>query len=630
MRITAVLLFAAAPLLAGCEDVFRALVPAPRQVRCAGEDRVAVSSARLVFSEGVPDAARRTLEQRLAARGAKYEIHVLDLSREPARRAWRELTGEAPPPGRYGQGYALDLRRRERAVIAGDGPLGTWYGVRQFLDLAAQGGIPRALVRNYPDFETRLVHQQGFDKGYGGGDRWSLDDFERDVPRYLESVSAARLTALCLNLEAGWVNQMKADHVLAGLIGRARAGMTGIVISLEYAGMPDRGATDEVFRRVRFFELNGAASRAAVSALRRPLCGPEGREQYLTAARRVLALHPSGLLISFDDFPAACGTGDLRFNGKALGAIAAAVARARDELSPATRVSILPRFYGEPHWKSHPRALPDLLETSPRDVAVVVTSAPEFPYLAAQRRRFGERFLYWVNLTSNHMKEKKSWFPTVELQQPAKPDSVRGQPGAGVLLNLGTPVTPQPLTLSMSGAWLWNRQGFDSAKALSAAARPYGPEAARLLEEYGKCVPWPVIQESLGWNIVTRLKDTPNRAKYLAEWERHAASAARALEAARKMASLRDPRARAIGESLVLTGERLVADYRIALLLGRARNKTEIEAELNQLKRFLLRYPVIHNDAKDAEVVARGYRSLREYVDGPERYRRGKFDDEVR
>ena len=160
----------------------------------------------------------------------------------PRAAAYRKLTGEAPPPWRYGQGYALDLRRPDRAVIAGDGPLGAAYGVRQFLDLLP-GGLPRAWVRDYPDFETRLVHQQGFDKGYGAGDHWSLADFEHDVPRYLDFVSAARFTALCLNLEAGWVNQLHGRPVLARLIERARAGMTDIVISLEYAGMPDREAT---------------------------------------------------------------------------------------------------------------------------------------------------------------------------------------------------------------------------------------------------------------------------------------------------------------------------------------------------------------------------------------------------
>lgn len=624
-RAAVLLLAAATALRAGCEDALRALAPAPREIRCAGEERVKVSAARAVYSQGVPAAARRALEKRLPAAGARYQVHVLDLSHEPARRVYRELIGEAPPPSRFGQGYSLDLRRRDRAVIAGDGPLGTWYGVRQFLDLLP-GGLPRAWVRDYPDFETRLVHQQGFDKGYGAGDRWSLADFERDVPPYLDFVSAARFTALCLNLEAGWVNQLRDDAVLARLIERARAGMTGIVVSLEYAGMPDRKAAEETFRRVRMFELDGAASRAAAGKVRKPLCGPEGLEEYLKAARRVLALKPAGLMISFDDFPASCGGADLRFDGKGLGAIATAVARARDELSTATRLSILPRFYGEPHWKGHPRALPGLLETSPREVAVVVTSAPEFPYLAAQRQRFGERFLYWVNLTSNHMKEKKSWFPTSELQAPAKPDTIRGQAGSGVIFNLGTPVTPQALTVGMSGAWLWNRQGFDSAKALGAAARAYGPEAARLIGEYGKLVTWPVIEASLGWNIVARL----NGAAPLAEWERHAASAAGGLEAARRLASLKDPRARALGESLVLTGERLVADYRIALLLGRGRPKAEVEAGLDKLKAFLLRYPVIANDAKDAEVVARGYRSLREYVAGPARYRRGKFDDEIR
>ena len=61
-----------------------------------------------------------------------------------------------------------------------------------------------------------------------------------------------------------------------------------------------------------------------------------------------------------------------------------------------------------------------------------------------------------------------------------------------------------------------------------------------------------------------------------------------------------------------------------------ARPKAEVEAELEKLKAFLLRYPVIANDAKDAEVVARGFRALREYVANPARYRRGKFDDEIR
>ena len=257
---------------------------------------------------------------------------------------------------------------------------------------------------------------------------------------------------------------------------------------------------------------------------------------------------------------------------------------------------------------------------------VVATSAPEFPYLAELRQKHGERFFYWLNVTSNHMKEKKSWFPVSELQTPAKPDSARAMAGSGVILNLGTPVAPQLLTVGMTGDWLWNRQGFDGAKALKNAAGQYGPEVARLIVEYGNLVTWPVIEGSLGWNIIPRLND----ASRIAEWERHAASSARALEAARRLATFRNSEVRAIGEALILTCERLLFDYRVALLLGRKRPRNEVEIEMEKLKAFLARYPVITNDAKDAEVVARGYRSLREYLDKPENYRRSKFDDEIR
>ena len=44
-------------LYAGCDDALRSLVPAPREIRCAGEDRVKPASARPVFCEGVPSAA---------------------------------------------------------------------------------------------------------------------------------------------------------------------------------------------------------------------------------------------------------------------------------------------------------------------------------------------------------------------------------------------------------------------------------------------------------------------------------------------------------------------------------------------------------------------------------------------
>jgi hypothetical protein len=389
----------------------------------------------------------------------------------------------------------------------------------------------------------------------------------------------------------------------------------GLLIAVEYAGMEDKQASDEVFRQIRQFQVSGAQARKEVSDLRKPLCPIAQGDYYLKAVRKVLGWHPAAMAISFDDFPAtkfdACrqayGNGDIRYLGKALGKITTDVVNLTRELEPDAAVYILPRFYGAPHWKSHPQALPDLLASSPPSVTVIVAGDPDEPYLKPVRTKNPGRFAFWFNLTSNHMKEKKVWFPTEELAATQPFEKLRGVPGSKVIVNFGSPPEPQLISIVMAGRWLQSRHGFDAAKALADAAD--NPR----IEQYAKLISWETVRESLAWTVLDHLKDRPGLPEQMQKWKR-------SEEAARRAETLAHGMTGETGRLLALNAERIRRDYAVAQCAGKfaqdptAASRDALAQAVRGLEEFIKAYPVIANDPKDAEVVSRGFRMFQDFA----------------
>jgi hypothetical protein len=486
-------------------------------VQSAGE--LDVASAVVVGSNAGPPGVVVKLTEALHGvkkAGRSCSIRVLNLASPGDAAEFKKLSRETYERNSFGQGYIIDLTSADGAVIAGDDPLGVWYGASTFLDLLKQRGhqLPRLVIRDHPDTAFRMFHVHGFDKGYGAGDRWTAQDLQTEVFRFIDTASQARMTDMYLTFEAGWINEadrelkVDVDEILGKIIRYGEARRVGIVVELEYAGMEDKAAADRVFRQIRRFEISGAQAQKEVSDLRRPLSPVTQNDYYLKAVRRVFALKPAGLVISFNDFPArecaecrrVYGTDNVLYNGKALAKIARDTDAIRQRLAPDAKLYFLPRFYGLPHWKAHPDALPDLIANSPRSMSPIITGDEDMPYIAALREKYGTQFTFWQNLTSNHMKDKKTWFPVAEF------GSAEGKPRPSVILNLGAPPDPQVLSILMGGAWLWNRRDFQSDEMLEESARLiFGPEAAPLIRSYGSLISQPVMWESLGRNIVERV-----------------------------------------------------------------------------------------------------------------------------
>jgi len=78
-----------------------------------------------------------------------------------------------------------------------------------------------------------------------------------------------------------------------------------------------------------------------------------------------------------------------------------------------------------------------------------------------------------------------------------------------------------------------------------------------------------------------------------------------------------------IGHLLALNAERIRRDYAVAQLAGKVAldpsraNRDALDAAVSRLGRFIQAYPVIANDAKDAEVVSRGFRFFQEFAAEP-------------
>jgi len=432
----------------------------------------------------------------------------------------------------------------------------------------------------------------------------------------IDAAAEGGLTSVYLNFEAGWINEadrilgVRIDPLLERLVRHGRERKVGLAISIEYAGMEDKAASDELFRKVRLFQMSGGQVRSAVSGLRKTLCA-DGREYYLQAARRALAWRPQSLVVSFDDFPPRqCPDGVEIYNGKTMAAIASDVAA----LTHGGTVYFLPRFYGPTHWKAHPRALPELLENSPATVKVIVAGDPDEAYLKPLRAKYPGRFAFWMNLTSNHMKEKKVWFPTAELSAAQPLDKLRGTADAEIIVNLGSPPAPQRLSAIMAGQWLRRREGFDAAASLADAARKLlGAEYAAPIGRYAALIDWPEVSGSLAWNVLPHLKDRAALAAQIRSWQDSAEKAGRASKVAQAIAG-------EMGRMLVLNAERIRRDYQVAVLAGKMTldrtpaSEASLRQAVSELAEFIQRYPVIENDPKDAEVVARGFRMFQELV----------------
>src|SRR5699024_9828581 len=149
------------------------------------------------------------------------------------------------------------------------------------------------------------------------------------------------------------------------------------------------------------------------------------------------------------------------------------------------------RFYGAIHWKRHPGVLAAFWSHLSNDnVTMVTTANPENDKLQRMRKKHHGKFLYWINLTSNHGKEVKIFFP-VKIKT-RKTVAARLRSGSQLLFNLGAPLGGGSSTISvmMCGGWAWNRYADESGVAVlkRVATRLYGPKAGGLFEKYGPLV----------------------------------------------------------------------------------------------------------------------------------------------
>lgn len=537
-----------------------------------------------------------------------------------------------------GQGYLLDLASRpDRVLLVGDDERGLWYGAQTFLDLlaGARGELPRLVIRDRPDIALRMFHQQGLDKGYVAGDRWTVEDLKSHVPRLIDAASRARLTTLYLAMEAGWINEADGelgagiDPVMKELVRYGKNRMVDVMISVEFCGMPRRNQVEEAFRRIRAGGITAGGAHRLASGIRRPLCPVADRQYYLKAIRRALSWRPWSVAVSFNDFPPnrceACrqayGTPDIRSSGPAMADIANDVQRVMREAGCDAPLYFLPPFYGAPHWERAPNALPGLVSKGPRGMVVFITGHPDLPQPKALSEQYGARFNYWLNLTSNSARDKKIWFPVDDIDNPGKEASLRGRPGAEVLFNLGAWPGPHMLSAMMGGLWLWNGKAAAGRETLEKCARElFGPAAAPLVSRYAALVPWPVVWESLGRNIVEHVKGRQGLEAWMQTWERSRLQAVEAGAIARRIAGAGGAEARELGQLLEWNAERIRQDYQIARLLGGhalSGGVAEIDplrAALRHLEVFIAGSPVIANDPKDAEVIARGFRNLAEFA----------------
>jgi hypothetical protein len=534
------------------------------------------------------------------------------------------------------EGYVLRTfpSDSECAIVASDGPRGLLYGLQTLSQLLARdpGHLPHVSIVDAPDVNAREIHIHGFDKGYGAGDLKSIAAFTTDLPAVLPWVSRGRYNLFRVSLDVAWVlhgdtwTGQNIDPIMRQVVSDCHRYGIDLLVELRMQGQRE-GAAD-----IDTYPLNPLTEWPV----------------YEKAFRRVLSWSPDAIDLSLNDLGplnyqnvvAAYGT-DGRYSGRLMAELLVKAKAIIDQVKPGTRLYHLPRFYGDVHWKAHPRAMPDLWENVPAGVVMYVTTNLDHPTLTAMRQQYHASFAQWVNLTSNHAKELR-----VMLSSQAPPglkESILHLPldERRILLNLGYPIPPQmPIALA-GGDMLWNLHDYESERSFANAAREvWGEGPADLFLQYARLLDTKTILATLGQQAAAVLNKPkridedaqaigPTNGKRNAppanaeQWSQyvdvaqHAASIARELQDA-----VKNPQLNAVAEILYWNARRVELDSRVGEILAKAvakhapPDRNAVEKLLHEHEQILAdHYPVEPNDPKSAEVVTRGIRRIRETLD---------------
>jgi len=170
-----------------------AVLPAPREVEL-GEEAVRIDAGwRLTHDVDAEDVAVRTLTGRLrgehdltlaGAGGGTIHLTV---------RPGAVQTGAEAEIDR--QGYVLTVEP-DRVEVAGNSPVGLFYGVQTLLQLLAgdgrrRGVLPEGVIRDWPRYQLRMVHW----------DTKHHQDRVETLKRFLDWTAAFKCNAICFELE---------------------------------------------------------------------------------------------------------------------------------------------------------------------------------------------------------------------------------------------------------------------------------------------------------------------------------------------------------------------------------------------------------------------------------------------
>jgi hypothetical protein len=518
------------------------------------------------------------------------------------------------------------------AVLMAGGPRGLLYGsqtLAQLLELDPKA-IPSVRIEDQPDVTRREVHIHGFDRGYGAGDLKSLESFKTTLPRMMPSVAAARFNLFRMSLDAGWITD--ADRWVNGDID---ATMRSAIESAHRAGV-------EMLIEIR---LQGQ-DPGSVEPKLRPLNPMTEWDCYEKAVRRALSWGPDVLDFSCNDlgalrFPeieAKYGKKDGRYSGVLMADLLRNVQAIIAQVRPATRLRILPRFYGAIHWQHNPTVLEDFWSHAPRGIMMETTAGLVHPAEVQMRAKYGASFAWWVNYTSNHAKELRVMLdaiPNADLSAIAQlPASERN-----VVVNLGYPIEPQRTVVLATGEWLWNVKAYDRHATLARAARRvWGDGPDRLFMQYADRLSYETIMGSLGMRAAELIapvkkaadeedgastRPTLTREEQLRQWKEYETRAEEAAQIARKLqAMVTNDELKKVADILYWNAQRVRLDSQIGVMFCSVADPKQIDASaveaiLQQHEQILREhFPVEKNDPKSAEVVTRGIRRIREALAG--------------
>lgn len=525
--------------------------------------------------------------------------------------------------------FVLTTGGENIAVLIAGGPRGLLYASQTLsqLLLIHSKTIPSVRIEDQPDVTSREVHIHGFDRGYGAGDLKSIENFKTVLPSMMPSVSAARFNLFRMSLDAGWITD--ADRWVSGDID---ATMRHAIEVAHRFGV-------EMVIEIR---LQGQDPDSVEPKLR-PLNPIAEWNRYEKAVRRALSWGPDVIDFSCNDLGALnfpeiqqrYGKKDGRYSGVLMADLLKKVQAIIAEVRPATRLRILPRFYGDVHWQHNPTVLEDFWSHAPSNVTMETTAGLLHPAEIQMRQKYGASFAWWVNYTSNHTKELRVMLDAVPKADLTEAVTRLPPKERNVVLNLGYPIEPQRTVVLATGEWLWNVKAYDRHRTLARAARiVWGEGPDSLFLRYADQLDFETIMGSLGMRaaaLIAPVKKAADeedaaatqprldRAEQLSQWKEYEARAQEAAEVAAKLKqTVTDDELKKVADMLYWNAQRVRLDSEIGVMFCSAKDPKDIDASaveaiLREHEQILRdHFPVEKNDPKSAEVVTRGIRRIRE------------------